>query len=422
MKSKNIWIWMILAFIGCYGCSDINSLHDQYLQRGEAIYAGQPDSVKIYTGKSRVILSYRIYDPKVAKLTVYWDFRQDSISFDVAAGKLGEETEQIIPDLKEKQYTFELVTSNREGKFRSIPLNISGTVYGSNYEASLTNRKISSATIFPLANYKMDIAWTSVLDNMAGLELLYRTVSDEEKVIRLINGESEIMITDSKDDNILYRTLYVLENCVDTFYTAYSSISFSIIESQLLDKNLYKRWNEGGIPYTSLGGTWGDIENLWDWNYNGNGEPPGFMSPGGLSITEDTPYEFTFQIGQLAMITEFIIWPRFAGRYQNSHPKRFEVWGSPTPDVTADLSTWIFLGECNSFKPSGLPGIQYSDALGDGEYVLRGEKYSLTANPTVPVRYLRFRILDTWNAPTPGPSVCAMELEFSGVAQEYLGL
>jgi len=201
------------------------SLHDEYMQRGETIYVGQPDSVKIFPGKNRVKITYRNYDPKVGKLTIYWDFRDGSASFDVPANKLGEEVEMIVEGLKEKQYTFELVTTNPVGLYSSIPLYITGQVYGTNYVATLSNRKISKASIFPSNNNRIEIVWTNVIDNMVCVELLYHNTLNEETILLVDNNQMETIITDSKDENIRYRTLHLPENCIDMFYTNYVPIN-----------------------------------------------------------------------------------------------------------------------------------------------------------------------------------------------------
>jgi len=404
----------MLASIGYNGCSDINSLHDKYLQRGETIYVAPPDSVKIFSGREKVKITYRNYDPTVGKLTVYWDFRQGSASFDVPADNLGEEEELTILNLQEKHYTFELVATDPSGQYHSIPLNISGQVYGPRYEASLVNRKVGNATIFPLANYKMSIAWASAVGTMAGVELLYRNSSDTETVMKVTNDDMLINITDSKDDAIMYRTFHLPENCIDTFYMEYAPINFAVIDDVRLNRLLCRRWNPPGIPYSAFGSGW-EIERLWD-GILGNVDP-GFLSPGGTNVSV-TPWNFTFDMGQLARIRRIKLYPRvtLAQEYVQSHPKKIELWASPTDDVNADLATWIFLGEFNSIKPSG-PGPVTAE---DTAYARGGEEYFTTDNITAAVRYLRFRIMETWV--TPNTTVAIMEIELFGVSQEDLGI
>jgi len=411
MKTRNICIWMVLTFAVYCGCSDMNSLHDEYLQRGEKTYMGHPDSVKIFSGQNRVIIAYRNYDPKVGKLTVYWDFRQSSATFDVPTDRLGEELEVTINDLEEKTYTFELVTSNREGKFSSIPMNVSAMVYGPKFAASIANRSISAATIFPFADNRITISWISPLESMIGVELTYRNSSDVETFLKIPNNERNTRITDGKDDAIIrYRTLHSPENCLDTFYTAYASINLAIIEDEKLDRFLFARWNPAGIPYQALSGSGWDIENMWDGNLGDMNN--GFSSSSGISL----PWSFTFDLGQMARIKRIKIYPRLtsAQEYVMSHPKKIQIYGSPTPDVTTDFSTWVYLGEFNSIKPSGLPAGQVSPE--DTEYARGGEQFDATDNTDVAVRYMRFHVEETWVMPTS--IVQLMELELFGMIVE----
>jgi hypothetical protein len=368
---------------------------------------GHPDSVKISSGKNRIFITYRNYDPKVGKLTVYWDFRQNSATFDVPADKLGEELEVAVDGLVEKQYTFELVTSNREGKYSSLPINILATVYGEKFAASLLNRKIFSSTIFPFADNRITISWTSPVESMIGVELTYRNASDVETVLKIANDERNTKITDCKEDAVIrYRTLHSPENCIDTFYTAYIPINLAMIEDEKFDRRLFKRWNEGGIPYQSLGIGW-EIENLWDGNLGT--VDPGFSSPGSTR----PPWNFTFDMGQMGRIKRIKLYPRLtaAQEYVQSHPKKIQIYGSPTPNVTEDLDTWLYLGEFNSIKPSGLPTGQVAPE--DTEYARGGEEFLATDNTSVAVRYMRFIVEETWVM--PNNTIQIMELEFFGM-------
>ena len=420
MKTVKIWIWIVLATAGYIGCSDMNDLHDQYLQRGESIFVGQPDSVKIVAGKNRVKITCRNYDPKVAKLTVYWDFRQGSKSFDVPSDRLGEDMELIIDGLKEKQYTFELVTTNPVGQYPSIPASISGPVYGSRYEASLTNRKVGSATIFPSANNKTSISLTKALDKMVGVEVKYMNSSDKETILEMDNDDMELEITDSKDGVIEYRTLYVPENCIDTFYTNFTPINFTLIEDEKLDRLLFKRWNTV-VPYTGYVG-W-DIENMWDGVIPSGTTAALSGEPGYLSNTAQNvsvaPWDFTFDLGQMVKLRRFIFYSRLNNQqYTVTHPKRIELYASPTPNVTANLDDWIFLGEFNSIKPSGLAtGFTTEDT----NHAMEGEEF-FTTDDSVVVRYLRFRVMETWVTPTGNHTIAILQLVFFGVPEAYLDL
>jgi len=386
MKKKMIWIWIVLVSIGYYGCSDMNSLHDPYLKRGETIYVSTADSVKVFPGKNRVKISYYNYDPKVAKLTVYWDFRAGSASFDVPTGKLGEEIEVIVDNLEEKQYTFELVTSNREGRYPSVPVYISGPVYGTSYTASLSNRKITNASIIPFAGNMISINWANAPEGMVGVELSYRNSSNVETVLKIPNSEASTRLMDAASDEVMYRTLHLpAENCIDTFYTNYTAVNLPEIEDEKLDRLKFKRWNPPGIPY--LNEYW-PIENMWNGNFN---ELSAYLT------TQTIPFSITFDLGQTAYLSRIRIFQELGEyTYYWYNPRKFSIWGSPHPDVTDDFSGWIFLGEFESIKPSGLPIEVWNFSDEDLEYARAGEFFRIEIPDNVPIRYFRFHTTETW--------------------------
>ena len=404
MKTNKRWVWIcvVLVSIGYSSCSDMTSIHEQYLKRGETIYVTQADSIKIYSGKNRVKITYRNYDPKVSKLIVYRDFRLDSALFDVPDHSLGEEIEVIVDQLEEKQYTFELVTSNREGKYPSVPSYISGPVYGSKYEATLSDKKIVNATFFPLADNRVDISWASAIDRMVGVELVYRNLSNTETTRKVLNDELNTRITDSGDGEVRYRTLHLPENCIDTFYTAYTSIDFALIEDEQLDRTKFTRWNPPGIPYVSYGGGY-DVENLWSLSINDQ-----------YLIVAPLPLSITFSLGQSAKLNRFKLWHyKPDGFFMWYAPRKFQIWGSPHPDVTENFDDWILLGEFESIKPSGLPEGEFTEEdLARGE---AGEEYYVKTENIPPIQYIRIHSMENWWG---GANFSISEMEFYGVIQE----
>jgi len=191
----------------------------------------------------------------------------------------------------------------------------------------------------------------------------------------------------------------------------------TVRQAAKLDRLLFSRWNPPGIPYLSAGG-W-EIERLWDNNtasgHFGNSTPGFIFNAPAASL----PNSFTFEIGQLAKIRSMKLYSRMeltSQIYANNHPKRITIWGSPTSDVTADFSTWIYLGEFNALKPSGTTLTGGSTPEEDLEYLRGGMDFIATDNTDVPIRYLRFHVCETW---LPGGSnVALMEIEIFGITKE----
>lgn len=105
------------------------------------------------------------------------------------------------------------------------------------------------------------------------------------------------------------------------------------------------------------------------------------------------PQSFTFDLGVDCIPTRLTIWQRPGGyAFRGGNIKVFEVYGS-IDLATSDWEWWTKLGRFESHKPSGLPIGQTS--FEDIEYVNLGEEYEF-APDSPKIRYLRFRILETW--------------------------
>lgn len=169
-----------------------------------------------------------------------------------------------------------------------------------------------------------------------------------------------------------------------------------------LDKSKFAVWNPPGLTTSQLGG-WG-LPNAWNGTIAGNGFSTG--------VGHYAPQDITFDMGQLAKLSRFVINSRDRAQhdliYSYGHFKRFSLWGSPTPNVNQDTSTWIKIGDFESHKPSGLPVGQVTEE--DIETaVIKGEDY--VVDPHVPpVRYIWIRVEETWGGATPQ----MMEITFYG--------
>ena len=74
--------------------------------------------------------------------------------------------------------------------------------------------------------------------------------------------------------------------------------------------------------------------------------------------------------------------------------KKFEVWGAETLDESGSWDSWTKLLDCDVVKPSGLPlGQHNQDDLTASDL---GQKFYNIDNYDVKVRYLRIKILETW--------------------------
>ena len=134
------------------------------------------------------------------------------------------------------------------------------------------------------------------------------------------------------------------------------------------------------------------VDKMWDDRVGPNGGVPVFHTKPGSNM----PQSFTFDMGQTTVLSRFKMFHRGPGTqwaYQLGSPKKWEVYGSinpPAPDGSWD--GWTKLMDCDSYKPSGDGPVTSEDAL----YATTTGEDFIFPTGTPPVRYLRFRMLETW--------------------------
>ena len=172
-----------------------------------------------------------------------------------------------------------------------------------------------------------------------------------------------------------------------------------------LDRLKFGRWNPPGIPYSQLAGSW-VFENMFD----------GLLTEPGWSFPNENilPNSITINLGQMAKLNRLVVFQR--GIVTNNsylfslyNVKRFQLYASPHPNVNQDFSTWLFMGDFESVKPSG--GALGVNTDEDIAYASAGESYIIQDNSHVFVQYVRIHILETWSG---SPVAQFIELEFFG--------
>jgi len=196
-------------------------------------------------------------------------------------------------------------------------------------------------------------------------------------------------------------------NKTDMFIDTY----IPLFDSQL-DRTKFRRWNPPGIPYLELPGSAWSIERWWD----GLLVAPGYSTPAGITF----PVSITFNLGQLARLSRIKLFQRTGDDsvigpllFNWGNIKEFSLWASPHPDVTDDFSGWLFMGEFESVKPSGLPLGQLTEE--DIAYAEAGEDFSIEDNSDVYVQYVRINVKSVHGV---NQLVQGWEIELFGMAQD----
>ena len=251
MKQSKIASYIsLLLLILISSCTKMDAYKAKYMAGGPIAYPGKLDSVKILSGKNRVMVTGLFTsDPKIVKYRVFWNSRQDSIEVMVKRTAGIDTASVIIPALPEGLMSFEIRTYDVEGN-TSIPVFVAGNVYGDLYQATLVNRNVANAGL--ATNGAAVIYWADVVSDttMKSIEIKY---SNNLNVIvdTIVAAQSAGLVTYlpnyQQGSFFSYRAGYLpATKAIDAFYAPYSN-----------SNNLY--FVNSGNPFinASNAGRWG---------------------------------------------------------------------------------------------------------------------------------------------------------------------
>ncbi len=217
-------LMFVLSGVAVAACSDMNDLHDQYLQQGETIYSAKFDSIKIFSGRYRVRVDYWVTDPKVAKCQISWNMGKESKVVDITNTTGETPNSFFIEDLEETTISFDFNTCTADLEYPSLKTNVSATVYGDKYVSTLLNTNVSSYSFSPIEQ-ALTLYWTSNYEGAVAYILKYTDVNDEEREIRAeVNKEKKAVLPDFPEfGSFTYATVYLpAEGAIDEFVIPFS--------------------------------------------------------------------------------------------------------------------------------------------------------------------------------------------------------
>ncbi|WP_257669232.1 DUF4998 domain-containing protein [Parapedobacter tibetensis] len=406
MKRINYGIYGFIVAItisGFFACRKQDDTYRQFLEGGEIVYVEKADSLRAYSGKNRVKLSWIIFsDPDVSRARIFWNDGADSTEVAIARTTGIDTIEVVLDDLAEGSYTFDVYTYDDAGN-SSIQADVFAQAYGENYVASLLNRAIQQ---IGYNNGKLELAWYGADNQAIGTEVTYTDVSDIQRKADVLPGDSVAVLADYKPNSPFeYVTYYKPDSMsIDTFSTHASTVEVQMQHHEHidLDKSLFSPlYLPGDAPIWVTSSSEGnDLSNLWSGIFLGRqaSSRAWYRTADGTGM----PQHFQFDLGVSAKLNSFKLLQRGAFDhealvYANANPRRWEVWGSNEPAEDGSYDGWVKLADCESHKPSGTPVGQRTPE--DIAYAQAGETFQIPADKP-PVRYIRLRILETWGNTT----------------------
>ncbi|GHV64821.1 hypothetical protein FACS1894199_03980 [Bacteroidia bacterium] len=239
---KNYYSYSLIACVVIFlvGCAEMNDKHDEFLARGETVYIGKVDSVQAFPGKERLLLKYRISDPRAKNVTVYWGVNDVySKVLPVTQHAPGEALEEIFSaadGLTEGNYTFHWVSSDLNGN-KSMVFESLASIYGSLYQERLLNRRIVETIPADNGDLGITLAGSSSSEEI-GIELFYTKMDGTEVTGYYPQaGTSISLLAVDYTKGVRYRTLYKPSpTAIDTFYVNISSVAITKVTNVLLQK------------------------------------------------------------------------------------------------------------------------------------------------------------------------------------------
>lgn len=227
MKSR-LHISALAALAGLavlFSCTDINHLHEPYLERGEQIYLGKPDSVHLFSGKNRVLADVWFSDVKAKNLVVKYNGDTDSVCIPLVREPerpLRSDPVSIeIPDVNEGiATTFKFIIYDANMKYKSLTMEALGSAYGNDYQESIQNRILTNATY---EDGQLKLAWLSTgSTQIQYTEIEYVAENGEKAVYKLKPAETACTLGVQAGSKVRYRSMFLPEETtVDPFYTEY---------------------------------------------------------------------------------------------------------------------------------------------------------------------------------------------------------
>jgi hypothetical protein len=190
IKFSKLYMLALLMVITIISCDDMNSIHEQYLN-GEQVYAGKLDSLKVFSGFERLkIVSNTQFLGNAKEATVSWSDQTRVFTIDQI---IDDEFEIIIDGLLERNYEFDLYTTDENGN-QSVKQTLRGRAFGNNFISGQTARR--------LVNYELEPSGDKIIwaDKAESEYVIYTTVHYENnnntmtEVVVLPNDTTTLLV------------------------------------------------------------------------------------------------------------------------------------------------------------------------------------------------------------------------------------
>ena len=390
---KIIILGIILGF---FSCKSQDGIYEEYIVPNGLAYPVPAKNAVAKPGNGRIEIAWQnSADPKVEKARIFWNNYTDSVEVTINTDM--KTVSRIIGPIAENTYSFMVRTYDDKGNV-SIPIEVMGTVYGETYLSTLSNRRLIN-TYYDGLDLKLN--WLGVgKEEETGISVNYTDIHGANRNVVVDPSETETLIPEFDPDQLLsYSTMYKPNSlAIDVFHA--ETVNRMIDPVIYIPKNTWMEYILPGDAVPIMDKPYYQLQNIWNDNFSYDGD--------GTYATQSLPLPLwaNWDMGVTAKLSRFKLWPRDLDddRWKGGHPKVFEIYGSNAPNPNGALDeSWIPLGRFECVKPSG-PGPTVTQE--DTDFAKAGIDFNFVANdfapnPSVPVRYIRLRVLSIFSDADP---------------------
>jgi hypothetical protein len=217
ISKKLMFAMLCIASLWIVACDDMNSIIQDDLDKGEAIYIGKVNDYIWQSGKDRVRLFWIVTDRRVSKTIITWnDGKEDRRIEKVLSTAPGNRIDSVTVAeyVPEGVYNFVLYNTDDEGNFISIKETVENvSTYGDIYASNLSVRNVS--TMEWTADNKLKITWAKVEiaddadDVILSTVMKYKTSTGATETLRIANDVNETVIDDIVKDPFEVTSWYI---------------------------------------------------------------------------------------------------------------------------------------------------------------------------------------------------------------------
>src|SRR5690606_715823 len=200
----------------------------------------------------------------------------------------------------------------------SMPVELVAEVFGSFYTQSLRNRGVASITKQP--DETMIIVWEPIASKAVQYVTVRYTIGGIDRSVRVENDDTQTVLAGLQTNDVIgIVTTHLPENALEPLDAPVREYVLPRLEREI-NKARFSTVILSG-DNTSVAGD-RDLARIWD-GITGN---PNILHTAENAPGFNFPHHFTFDMGALAELSRFRIWPRTeAGAFTGHSPRYFEI-------------------------------------------------------------------------------------------------